>query len=136
VSGRLTTGYHARVKWLLVAVIFGFVGLRLWAHLRPESKMARFGRRRVLLRTDAEAMSRRELLLSALSFLAFGAAAVGLYAGVVWGAAELGWGVFEARPVVVLGKAGLFVGVLALATSLYLAGAALVCSRRRRSDAS
>jgi hypothetical protein len=123
------------VKWLLVVAIVGFAALRLVAHLRPDAKIARLGRRRALLRTDARSMSRRELLLSALSFLAFATAAAGLYAGVVWGGAELGWRVFEARPVVVLGKAGLFVGVLALATSLYLVGAALARPHRGRSDA-
>lgn len=114
------------VKWLVVAVIAAYLGARLVAHLRPETTLSRLMRRRAVLRTDAHAMSRRELLLSALSFVVFALVAWALYAGVLWGGSELGWRVFEARPVVVLGKASLFVGAMAAATGLFLLGAAAV----------
>jgi len=112
------------MKWLVVAAILAYVGLRVFIYFKPGSPVSRAFHRRYLLRTDARAMSRRELLLSALSFLAFAAGAVGLYFGMMWGASELGWRIFDARPVVVLGKAGLFVGAMALAASLFLLGAA------------
>jgi hypothetical protein len=76
-------------------------------------------------------MSRKELFLSAFSFLVFAAGSFGLYFGVILGASELGWRIFDARPVVVLGKAGLFIGAMALTASLFLTGAAVV----RRRDA-
>ncbi len=114
------------MKWLVVAAILAYVGLRVYVMLRPKSTIARAFRRRYLLRTDAHAMSRKELVLSALSFLSFAVAAIGLYFGVIWGASELGWRFFDARPVVVLGKAGLFIGAMALAASLFLFGAAVV----------
>jgi len=114
------------MKWLVVAAILGYLALRVYVYFMPKAPISRAFRRRYLLRTDAGAMSRRELVLSALSFLGFAVAAAGLYAGVVWGGAELGWRVFDARPVVVLGKAGLFVGAMAGAACLYLLGAALV----------
>jgi hypothetical protein len=120
------------VKWLIVAAILGYVGLRLFVYFKPDAPIARALHRRFLLRTDAHAMSRRELLLSALSFLAFAAASVGLYLGVVLGASELGWRLFEARPVVVLGKAGLFVGAMSLAAAVFLVGAAVVRGGSRR----
>jgi len=118
--------YHVRMKWLVVAAILGYVALRVYVYFRPGAPVSRAFRRRYLLRTDAGAMSRRELVLSALSFLAFAVAAAGLYVGVVWGGAELGWRLFDARPVVVLGKAGLFIGAMALAACVFLLGAALV----------
>jgi hypothetical protein len=37
----------------------------------------------------------------------------------------LGWRFFEARPVVVLGKAGLFIGAMALSAGVFLIGAAV-----------
>ena len=114
------------MKWLVVAAILAYLGLRVYVYFKPHSPLARTMRRRFLLRTDAHAMSRRELALSALSFLVFAVAAAGLYAGVLWGAERLGWAVFESRPVVVLGKAGLFVGALALITGLFLVGAAVL----------
>jgi hypothetical protein len=113
------------VKWLVVAVILGYVGIRIYIALKPRSPLARAFHRRVVLRTDAHAMTRRELVLSALSFLAFAALGVGLYLGVTEGAERLGWALFGARPVVVLGKAGLFVGGMALVTGLFLLGAAV-----------
>lgn len=118
------TGYHGPMKWLVVAAILAYVGLRVWIYFRPRSPISRAFHRRYLLRTDADAMSRRELLLSALSFLVFALVAAGLYAGVRWGASELEWGLFDARPVVVLGKAGLFIGAMALAAGVFLLGAA------------
>ena len=114
------------MKWLVVAAILAYIALRIYITFRPSSPIARVFRRRFLLRTDAHRMSRRELVLSSLSFLAFSVGAVGLYVGTTWGASELGWRFFDARPVVVLGKAGLFVGAMALAASLYLLGAAVV----------
>jgi hypothetical protein len=114
------------MKWLVVAAILGYLGLRIYIYFKPSSTVARTMHRRYLLRTDAHAMSRRELLLSALSFLVFAAGCAALYLGVAWGAAELGWTFFEARPVVVLAKAGLFVGVMALAACLFLAGVAVL----------
>lgn len=114
------------MKWLVVAAILAYVGLRVYVMLRPKSSIARTFNRRYLLRTDAHAMSRRELLLSSLSFLAFAVGAVALYFGVAWGASELGWRFFDARPIVVLAKAGLFVGAMALTASLFLVGAAVV----------
>ena len=117
------------MKWLVVALILGYVGVRVFIYFKPASPMARAYRRRYLLRTDAQAMSRKELVLSALSFLAFAVFAIGLYFGMTWGASELGWRVFDARPVVVLGKSGLFIGAMALAASLFLIGVAV--SRRR-----
>lgn len=123
------------MKWLVVAAILAYVGLRLFIYFKPKSSVAREYRRRYLLRTDAHAMSRKELVLSALSFLAFAVAAIGLYFGMTWGGSELGWRFFDARPVVVLGKAGLFVGAMALAASLFLLGAAVARPRdRRRSE--
>lgn len=118
------------MKWLVVAAILAYVGLRVYVVFRPTSSVARALHRRYLLRTDARAMSRKELLLSALSFLAFAVGAVALYFGVTWGSSELGWRFFEARPVVVLGKAGLFVGAMALAAAVYLLGATIA----RRGD--
>ncbi len=118
------------MKWLVVAAILGYLGLRIYVYFKPSSLVARVLRRRSLLRTDAHAMSRRELLLSALSFFVFAACCGALYLGVARGAAELGWALFEARPVVVLAKAGLFVGVMALAACLFLAGVAVL--RRER----
>ncbi len=118
------------MKWLVVTAILAYVGLRLYIYFRPHASISRAFRRRFILRTDAHAMSRKELVLSALSFLVFAAGSVGLYFGVTLGASELGWRVFDARPVVVLGKAGLFVGAMALAASLFLVGAAVV----RRGD--
>ena len=114
------------MKWLIVAAILGYVGLRVFIYFKPKSSVARTFHRRYLLRTDAHAMSRKELVLSAFSFLAFAMCAVGLYFGMTWGASELGWRLFDARPVVVLGKAGLFVGAMALAATLFLLGAAVV----------
>jgi hypothetical protein len=114
------------MKWLVVAAILAYLGLRVYVYFKPRSPLARAMRRRFVLRTDAHAMSRRELALSALSFLVFAVAAAGLYTGVLWGADRLGWSVFEARPIVVLGKAGLFVGALALITGLFLLGAAVL----------
>lgn len=122
--------YHAGMKWIVVAVILAYVALRVTVYFKPDAPISRAFRRRYLLRTDAGAMSRRELVLSALSFLAFAVVAAGLYLGVVWGGVELGWRLFDARPVVVLGKAGLFIGAMALGACLYLLGAALV----RRED--
>ena len=119
------------MKWLVVAAILSYVGLRIWIYFRPKSPISRAFHRRYLLRTDAGAMSQRELLLSALSFFVFGVCAAGLYAGVTWGASELEWRVFDARPVVVLGKAGLFIGAMALAAGVFLIGAAAF--RRRES---
>lgn len=116
---------YQSMKWLVVTAILAYVGLRIYIYFNPRSPIARAMQRRFILRTDADAMSRKELLLSALSFLVFAAGAVGLYFGVTLGASELGWRVFDARPVVVLGKAGLFVGAMALAASLFLLGAAL-----------
>ena len=113
------------VKWLVVAVILGYVGLRVYIAVKPRSPLARAFRRRVVLRTDAHAMSRRELVLSALSFLAFAVIGAGLYLGVTEGSERLGWALLESRPVVVLGKAGLFVGGMALVTCLFLLGAAV-----------
>jgi hypothetical protein len=113
------------MKWLVVATILAYAGLRVWIYLKPRSPIARALHRRYLLRTDAHAMSRKELLLSALSFLVFASCAAGLYVGVRWGASELGWGFFDARPVVVLGKAGLFIGAMALAAGVFLLGAAV-----------
>ena len=114
------------MKWLVVVAILAYVGLRLYVMLRPKSSVARAFRRRYLLRTDAHAMSRKELVLSALSFLAFAVFAIGLYFGMTLGGSELGWRVFDARPVVVLGKAGLFIGAMALVASLFLLGAAVM----------
>ena len=114
------------MKWIVVALILAYVGLRIYVMFRPGSTVARALHRRYLLRTDAHAMSRRELVFSSLSFLAFTVCCAGLYLGVSWGAAELGWRIFDARPVVVLGKAGLFVGAMALAAALFLLGAAVV----------
>jgi hypothetical protein len=114
------------MKWLVVAAILAYLGLRVYVYFKPRSPIARAMRRRVLLRTDAHAMTRRELVLSSLSFLVFAVAAAGLYVGVLWGGDRLGWAVFESRPVVVLGKAGLYVGALALITSLFLVGAAVL----------
>ena len=74
------------MKWLVVAAILAYVGLRVYVMLRPKSTIARAFRRRYLLRTDAHAMSRKELVLSALSFLSFAVAAIGRYFGVIWGA--------------------------------------------------
>jgi hypothetical protein len=110
------------MKWLVVAAILTYVGLRVWVAVRPKSTIARAFRRKYVLRTDTHAMSSKELLLSSLSFLAFGLAGIGLYFGVGWGASELGWRVFDARPVVVLGKAGLFVGAMALMACVFLLG--------------
>ena len=115
-----------RMKWFVVALILAYVGLRVYVMLRPTSSLARAFHRRYVLRTDAHAMSRKELLLSSLTFLAFALCCAGFYLGVTWGATELGWRVFDARPVVVLGKAGLFVGAMALAATLFLFGAAVV----------
>jgi hypothetical protein len=114
------------MKWLIVAAILAYVGLRIYISLKPGTAISRAFHRRYLLRTDAHAMSRREMVLSSLSFLAFAGGCAGLYLGVTWGASELGWRVFDARPVVVLGKAGLFVGAMALAAALFLLGAAVV----------
>ncbi len=114
------------MKWLVVAVILAYAGLRVFVYFKPSAPISRAFHRRYLLRTDAHAMSRKELLLSSLSFLAFALCCAGLYLGVMWGASELGWRVFDARPVVVLGKAGLFVGAMALAATLFLLGAAVV----------
>ena len=114
------------MKWFVVALILAYVGLRVYVMLRPSSSVARAFHRRYVLRTDAHAMSRNELVLSSLSFLAFALCCAGLYLGVTFGASELGWGFFDARPVVVLGKAGLFVGAMALAATLFLLGAAAV----------
>ncbi len=102
------------------------MGLRVYVMLRPGRRSRRAFHRRYVLRTDAHAMSRKELLLSSLSFLAFAVCCAGLYLGVTWGASDLGWRVFDARPVVVLGKAGLFVGAMALAATVFLLGAAVV----------
>ena len=123
---RLKTRYHARMKWLVVAAILAYVAFRVYVMLKPKSSVARAFRRRYVLRTDAHAMSRKELVLSSLSFLAFAVCATGLYFGMTWGASELGWRVFDARPVVVLGKAGLFIGAMALTAALFLLGAAVV----------
>jgi len=112
------------MKWLVVAAILAYVGLRVWIYFKPQSPISRAFHRRYLLRTDAHAMSRKELVLSALSFAAFSLLAVGLYVGVTWGASELEWRIFDARPVVVLGKAGLFIGAMALAAGVFLLGAA------------
>jgi len=114
------------MKWLVVAVILAYVGLRVFVYFKPGAPISRAFHRRYLLRTDAGEMSRKELVLSALSFLAFAIAAAGLYFGVIWGAAELGWRFFDARPVVVLGKAGLFIGAMAMVASLFLLGAAVI----------
>jgi len=114
------------MKWFVVALILAYVGLRVHVMFRPASPVARAFHRRYVLRTDAHAMSRRELLLSSLSFLAFAVCCAGLYFGVAWGASDLGWRVFDARPVVVLGKAGLFVGAMALAATVFLLGAAVL----------
>ena len=124
-TGNNSTRYHVQMKWLVVAAILAYVGLRVWIYFKPRSPIARAFHRRYLLRTDAHAMSRRELLLSALSFLVFALCAAGLYAGVTWGASELEWRFFDARPVVVLGKAGLFIGAMALAAGVFLVGAAV-----------
>jgi len=113
------------VKWLVVAAILAYVAFRAYVAVRPRSPLARAFRRRVILRTDAHAMTRKELALSALSFLAFGLLGVGLFVGVTTGSERLGWAMFEARPVMVLGKAGLFVGAMALVTGLFLLGAAV-----------
>jgi hypothetical protein len=117
------------MKWLVVAAILAYVGLRIYVYFRPGSPVSRFMRRRVILRTDAHAMSRRELVLSAASFLGFAAAAAGLYLGVRLGASELGWAVFDARPVVVLGKAGLFVGAMAAVAAVFLLAASVIRHR-------
>lgn len=114
------------MKWFVVALILAYVGLRVYVYFRPASPMARALHRRYVLRTDAHAMSRKEMVLSSLSFLAFALCCAGLYLGVAWGASELGWRFFDARPVVVLAKAGLFVGAMALAATLFLLGAAVV----------
>jgi hypothetical protein len=114
------------MKWFVVALILAYVGLRVYVMLRPKSSIARAFHRRYVLRTDAHAMSRKELVLSSLSFLAFAVCCAGLYVGVMWGGTELGWRIFDARPVVVLGKAGLYVGAMALAATLFLLGAAAV----------
>ena len=114
------------MKWLVVAVILGYVGLRVFVYFRPNAPISRALHRRYVLRTDAHAMSRRELFLSALSFVAFAAGAIGLHVAVTWGSSALGWRVFDSRPVIVLGKAGLFIGALALAMSLFLAGVAFL----------
>lgn len=118
------------MKWLVVAAILAYVGLRVFIYFRPKSSVARAFRRRYLLRTDAHAMSRKELVLSGLSFFAFAIVAIGLYFGMTWGGSELGWRFFDARPVVVLGKAGLFIGAMALAAGVFLLGAAAI----RRND--
>jgi len=122
------------MKWLVVAAILAYVGLRVYIYFRPNASISRAFHRRYVLRTDAHAMSRKELLLSALSFFVFAVCAAGLYLGVGWGAAELGWRLFDARPVVVLGKAGLFIGAMALAAGVFLLGAA-VFRREGRGDA-
>lgn len=114
------------MKWLVVAAILAYLGLRVYVYFKPRSPIARAMRRRFLLRTDAHAMTRRELVLSSLSFLVFAVVAAGLYAGVLWGGDQLDWAVFESRPIVVLGKAGLYVGALALITGLFLLGAAVL----------
>lgn len=114
------------MKWLVVAAILAYVGLRIYVYLKPGAPISRAFHRRYLLRTDAHAMSRRELVLSSLSFLVFAVGCAGLYLGVTWGASELGWRFFDARPVVVLAKAGLFVGAMAVAATLFLLGAAVV----------
>ena len=114
-----------QMKWLVVAAILVYLGLRVYVYFRPRTTVARFLRRRYLLRTDAAAMSRRELWLSAASFFAFAVAAAALYLGVAWGTADLGWAIFSARPVVVAAKAGLFVGSMAAAACLFLVGAAV-----------
>jgi hypothetical protein len=124
-GGRRSVKYHVRMKWLGVAAILAYVALRVFVYFNPKAPISRAFRRRYLLRTDADAMSRRELVLSALSFLGFAVAAAAIYFGVVWGGAELGWRLFDARPVVVLGKAGLFIGAMALAACVFLLGAAL-----------
>jgi len=116
------------MKWIVVAAILAYLGVRVWVAFKPDSAIARTIKRRYLLRTDAHAMSRNELLLSSLSFLAFGLAGIALYVGVDWGASELQWRLFTARPIVVLGKAGLFVGAMALMACVFLVGAAV--SRR------
>jgi hypothetical protein len=113
------------MKWLVVAAILAYVGLRVYVYLRPKSAIGRAFQRRYVLRTDAHAMSRKEVLLSSLSFLAFGLAGVGLFVGVGWGTSELQWQIFNARPIVVLAKAGLFVGGMALVTSVFLIGVGL-----------
>lgn len=122
------------MKWLVVAVILSYLGLRIYVYFKPRSALARAVRRRFLLRTDAHAMTTKELLLSALSFFTFAAACGGVYLGVTRGADTLGWAFFDARPVVVLAKAGLFVGAMALATGLLLVGAATL--RRGRGSGS
>jgi len=114
------------MKWLVVSAILAYVGLRLYIYFRPQAPISRAFRRRFILRTDAQAMSRKEMVLSALSFLVFSAGCVGLYFGVTLGASELGWRIFDARPLVVLGKAGLFIGAMALVASLFLLGAAVL----------
>jgi hypothetical protein len=119
------------MKWLVVAAIVGYVGFRVFVYFRPDAAISRAFRRRYLLRTDAHAMTRKELMLSALSFFLFAGFGVGLYVGVGWGASELGWRVFSSRPVVVLGKAGLFVGVMALAAAVFLIGAAVARPNRK-----
>ena len=117
------------MKWLIVAVILAYVGLRVYVYFRPGSPVSRMMHRRYLLRTDAQAMSRKELVLSALSFLAFAICAVAFYLGVRYGEAELGWRIFEARPIVVAAKAGLFIGAMAAAAGLFLGGAAVFRGR-------
>ncbi|MEE4271945.1 MAG: hypothetical protein V2I67_09730 [Thermoanaerobaculales bacterium] len=112
------------MKWLVVTAILAYVGLRVYIYFKPGAPISRYLRRRYILRTDAHAMSRKELLLSALSFLAFAVCAGALYLGVTSGASELGWRIFDARPVVVAAKAGLFIGGMALAACLFLVGAA------------
>lgn len=119
------------MKWLVVAVILAYIGLRVTIALRPSAPLSRFVRRRVVLRTDVDEMSRRELILSAASFLVFAICGVALSLGIGRAGAELGWAVFFSRPVVVLGKAALFVGALAAATGLFLAAVAVL--RRDRS---
>jgi hypothetical protein len=114
------------MKWFVVASILAYVGFRVYVFVKPDAPVARAFRRRYLLRTDAHAMSRREMLLSAASFLGFAAGAVAIYFLVSWGASELGWRFFESRPVVVLAKAGLFVGAMALAAAVFLVGVAVV----------
>jgi hypothetical protein len=123
------TGYHVPMKWVVVALILGYVGLRVYIYFKPSAPISRAFRRRFILRTDAHAMTRKEMALSSVSFLVFAACAVGLYLGVRLGSAELGWRLFDSRPVVVLGKAGLFVGAMATAAAIFLAGAAVVGKR-------
>jgi hypothetical protein len=113
------------MKWLIVAAILAYVGLRVFVYLKPRAPLSRALRRRYLLRTDTQAMSRRELFLSSLSFIVFAGCGLGLYLAVGWGAEELGWRFFNSRPVAVAAKAGLFVGAMALAMGIFLCGVAV-----------